>query len=91
MNHTCRAANFRALLRQDDIQDAVAEIIGIYDKLQLEDGRGTRIVDILRLSDNASFPDLGDPGNATIKVIRTKEKMGLDDVVFQSFLALLND
>lgn len=49
MNQVCRAANFRPILRETDIQIALEEVITVYNDLIKEDGRGTRIVDEMRL------------------------------------------
>ena len=91
MNQVCRAANFRALLRHDEIQEALEEVVDIYDKLYSEDNRGTRIVDTLRLAGDVAGPHIFDAEQAPIKVLRLDKKIKIPGAPFQSLLALLNN
>lgn len=49
MTRTSRAANLRPLLHDSAVQNAIAEVVDAYESIILEDGRGTRITDQLRL------------------------------------------
>ncbi len=43
MNHTCRAANMKYLMRNPEVRYAAEEMIDAYNEVHTEDRRGTRI------------------------------------------------
>lgn len=88
MNKVCRAANFRTLLRDSKLQQAIEEVIAAYDDYQTEDGRGTRISDDLKLAHSTIFPFRPSAKSVTFK--QTKHPYVFDSALFPSFLTLLN-
>lgn len=48
MSHTCRSANMRYFMRDNDVYAAAKEMIDAYEEMQDEDRRGTRIRESFR-------------------------------------------
>ncbi len=70
LNTTCRAANVQALLQDNQVREATAELIATYEDVHYEDRRGTRIreafiqnnrdVEITGRDNNILSPDILD-------------------------------
>ncbi|KAI0648929.1 hypothetical protein C8Q79DRAFT_1007517 [Trametes meyenii] len=78
MKHTCRAANLRALLKDDSVRPQVEELVDALDDARAEDRRGTRM--------RESF--LG-PGRGPRKPVARKQ-VTLGDTCFGTLVKYLN-
>jgi hypothetical protein len=87
MNQTCRAANFRALLRDAEIQHEIEEILEAYDKVNTEDNRGTRIADGMKLLREEQMSGAARP---SIDVKVSSRRYTIPETVYRSLLGLLN-
>ncbi|KAI0054698.1 hypothetical protein BV25DRAFT_1816687 [Artomyces pyxidatus] len=82
MNHTCRSANLRPLMRDPVINEKMSELLEAYRKLEEEDRRGTRLTEI-----NILNPEHREPvtfGQAKRDLIE------LDRSIYRSLLSLFN-
>lgn len=50
----CRAANFRPILHDPDVRADLSDVIEVFERLQEEDHRGTRIAEAAQLNERAS-------------------------------------
>ncbi len=83
MNQICRAANLRPLLRDDEVQKAIFEVINAFNEIFHEDGRGTRISDNLRLVEDA-VSSRGQKQKKADQVVK------LEDDVYAALLVSVN-
>ena len=81
MTTACQSANLRALLQLDGICSVVKEFINVYENLNNENRRGTRLRDTM-------FGDETERREATVKEL--KSTRSLDSLELRALLSLLN-